>query len=196
MMQRSVLPHEAGVFSKIPVRTAIEQQIEMASHLIAVDAKRIISESAVASLRFDADRIPRAMSHRIQLLVKLRMGRHVEHDHVPPEMVSSVEYRLSFLIHSSGPIFTRAERVVDSQNPDLHEVGILSDGWELIAEDGDLEKVEGGYWPDLNYQITRDFGCIVPEGFAADFLDGDLTAEVAFDDAYWVSAECKPVVRH
>jgi hypothetical protein len=188
-------PNRLGLFCKQSLRDAIEQQMQMASELIKLDAQQFRKGSPVRIGRLDDQRIPKAMSHRIVVLLTLRMGRHVEDDHVPPELVSTVSYRLSFLVHSSGPIFTRADRVVESNNVDLHQAEVLSDGWDLISEDGDLDKLAGVYWPDLGAQLARDFCCIVPPVFADKFLDGDLTATVGIDPAYWVSAECRPVAR-
>jgi hypothetical protein len=183
-------PNRLGLFCKQDLKSAIEQRMHMASELIRVDAKQFQKGSPVKIGRLEDQRIPKAMSHRIVVLLTLRMGRHVEHDHVPPELVSKVSYR-----HSAGPIFTRADRVVESNNVDLHQAGVLSDGWDLISEDGDLDKLAGVYWPDLDAQLARDFCCIVPPVFADQFLDGDLTATVEIDPAYWVSAECRPVAR-
>lgn len=184
------MANKAGLLSKQKLRDAIKQEMKLASDLIAIEAAQF-RPSINEWKPFTEKALKTGVGNRIALLLKLQLGRHVEHDHVPPELVCGVTYRLSFLAHSAGPVWTRIERDVAASDDRMRTTVFLG-GWELLSEDGDLSSAKGVFWPELDQHLTRDLLNIVPDEFADEFLDGDLTASVAFDPAYWVSGNCSP----
>jgi hypothetical protein len=185
------MANQAGLLTKQSLPDAIAQQLKLASELIALEAAQFREPGGRGRVVLGENAFREGTAHKIVLLLKLQLGRHVPYDHVPTDLVSSVTYRLSVLAHSAGPVWTRIDREVVSSNPDLTECSQLPSGWDLLSETGDLSSLDGMLWPDLPLALEQDLSCIVPDQFAEEFLDGDLTAKVEFDPAFWVAGNCR-----